>query len=87
VVAAYPGRRARRPCPGLLSGRPSGAPEGRTRGWKKKFRFKNRLLTLDSTTVELCASMFDWVHWRQTKGAIKLHLLLGHAGRGSIRNF
>ena len=47
---------------------------------RKKFRFKNRLLTLDSTTVELCASMFDWAHWRQTKGAVKLHLLLDHEG-------
>lgn len=47
---------------------------------KKKFRFKNRLLTLDSTTVELCASMFDWARWRQTKGAVKLHLLLDHDG-------
>ena len=47
---------------------------------RKKFRFKNRLLTMDSTTVELCASMFDWAHWRQTKGAIKLHLLLDHDG-------
>ena len=47
---------------------------------KKKFRFKNRLLTMDSTTVELCASMFDWAQWRQTKGAIKLHLLLDHDG-------
>ena len=47
---------------------------------KKKFRFKNRLLTMDSTTVELCASMFDWAHWRQTKGAVKLHLLLDHDG-------
>jgi hypothetical protein len=47
---------------------------------KKKFRFKNRLLTMDSTTVELCASMFDWAHWRHTKGAVKLHLLLDHDG-------
>lgn len=47
---------------------------------KKKFRFKNRLLTLDSTVIELCASMFDWAHWRQTKGAVKLHLLLDHDG-------
>src|SRR3974390_1108647 len=47
---------------------------------KKKFRFKNRLLTLDSTIVELCVSMFDWAHWRQTKGAVKLHLLLDHDG-------
>jgi hypothetical protein len=47
---------------------------------RKRFRFKNRLLTMDSTTVELCASMFDWAHWRQTKGAVKLHLLLDHDG-------
>jgi hypothetical protein len=47
---------------------------------KKKFRFKNPLLSLDSTVVELCASMFDWAHWRQTKGAVKLHLLLDHDG-------
>ena len=47
---------------------------------QKKFRFKNRLLTIDSTTVELCASMFDWAHWRHTKGAVKLHLLLDHDG-------
>jgi hypothetical protein len=47
---------------------------------KKKFRFKNKLLALDSTTVELCASMFDWARFRQTKGAVKLHLLLDHDG-------
>jgi hypothetical protein len=47
---------------------------------KKKFRFKNRLLTLDSTTVELCLNLFDWARWRQTKGALKLHLLLDHDG-------
>lgn len=47
---------------------------------RKKFRFKNKLLTLDSTTIELCASLFDWAKWRQTKGAIKLHLLLDNDG-------
>jgi len=47
---------------------------------KKKFRFKNRLLTLDSTTVELSLNLFDWAHWRQTKGALRLHLLLDHDG-------
>jgi hypothetical protein len=49
-------------------------------GPKKKFRFKNKLLTLDSTTIELCASLFDWARFRQTKGAVKLHLLLDHDG-------
>ncbi|EEF63435.1 DUF4372 domain-containing protein [Pedosphaera parvula] len=47
---------------------------------KKKFRFKNRLLSLDSTTVDLCANMFDWARWRRTKDAVKLHLLLDHEG-------
>jgi hypothetical protein len=45
-----------------------------------KFRFKNKLLSLDSTVLDLCASMFDWARFRQTKGAVKLHLLLDHDG-------
>lgn len=47
---------------------------------KKKFRFKNKLISMDSTIIELCASMFDWARWRRTKGAMKLHLLLDHDG-------
>jgi len=47
---------------------------------KKKFRFKNQLLTLDSTIIDLCLSVFNWAHFRRTKGAIKLHLLLDHDG-------
>ena len=49
-------------------------------GKKKKFRFKNKLLSLDSTIVDLCLSLFPWADFRQTKGAIKLHLLLDHDG-------
>jgi hypothetical protein len=30
--------------------------------------------------IKLCASLFDWARFRQTKGAVKLHLLLGHDG-------
>jgi hypothetical protein len=47
---------------------------------KKKFRFKNRLLTLDSSVVELCASLYDWAHFTRTKGAVKIHCLLDHDG-------
>ncbi|HUL22722.1 MAG TPA: IS4 family transposase [Thermodesulfobacteriota bacterium] len=47
---------------------------------KKKFRFKNKLVSLDSTTIDLCLSIFNWAHFRRTKGAIKLHLLLDHDG-------
>ncbi len=49
-------------------------------GKKSKFRFKNKLLSLDSTTVDLCLSLFPWADFRQTKGAIKLHMLLDHDG-------
>jgi len=47
---------------------------------KKKFRFKNRLMSLDSTTIDLCASLFDWAQFKRTKGAVKLHLILDHEG-------
>jgi hypothetical protein len=47
---------------------------------KKTFRFKNKLVSLDSTIIDLSVSLFNWAHFRQTKGAIKLHLLLDHDG-------
>jgi len=47
---------------------------------KRKFRFKNRLLSLDASVISLCASVFDWAQYRRTKGAVKLHLLLDHDG-------
>jgi len=46
----------------------------------KKFRFKNKLVSLDSTVIDLCVSLFDWAKFRRTKGAIKLHLVLDHDG-------
>jgi hypothetical protein len=46
----------------------------------KKFRFKNKLFSLDASVIELCLSLFDWATFRQTKGAVKLHLLLDHDG-------
>jgi hypothetical protein len=52
---------------------------GLTQG-KKKFRFKSKLFSLDATVIELCASLFEWAKFRQTKGAVKLHLLLDHDG-------
>jgi IS4 transposase len=39
----------------------------------------------DSTTINLCLSLFPWAHFRRTKGAIKLHTLLDL--RGSIPSF
>lgn len=47
---------------------------------KKRFKFKNKLVSLDSTVIDLCASLFDWAKFRRTKGAVKLHLVLDHDG-------
>jgi hypothetical protein len=49
-------------------------------GKRKKFRFKNRLVRLDSSVIDLSRSLFDWAQFRRTKGAVKLHLLLDHDG-------
>jgi hypothetical protein len=40
---------------------------------------------LDSTTIDLCLSLFDWAPFRSTKAAIKLHTLLDL--RGTIPTF
>jgi len=47
---------------------------------KRKFRFKNKVLLVDASVIELCASVFDWAKFRRTKGAVKLHLVLDHDG-------
>jgi hypothetical protein len=47
---------------------------------RRKFRFKNKLLSLDASVIDLCATLFDWARFRRTKGAVKLHLLLDHDG-------
>ena len=39
-----------------------------------------RLLSLDSTMIDLCAEVFDWARYKTTKGAVKIHLLLDHDG-------
>jgi len=44
------------------------------------FRFKNPLYSLDASTIDLCLSVFPWADFRTTKGAIKLHVGLNHAG-------
>jgi len=44
------------------------------------FRFRNKLYSLDASTVDLCLSLFPWANFRTTKGAIKLHVGLDHDG-------
>lgn len=49
-------------------------------GHKRKFRFKHKLLSIDSTTIALSLSLFDWAQYQRSKGAVKLHLVLDHDG-------
>ena len=44
------------------------------------FRFKNRLFSMDASTIDLCLSVFPWAKFRTTKGAIKLHAVVDHGG-------
>jgi hypothetical protein len=46
----------------------------------KKFRFKAKLLSLDTTVIDLCAEVFPWATFRRRKGAVKLHFTLDHDG-------
>ena len=41
---------------------------------------KNTVYALDSTTIDLCLSVFPWALFRQRKGAVKLHTLLDLRG-------
>jgi DDE family transposase/uncharacterized protein DUF4372 len=47
---------------------------------RRKFRFKNKLMSMDATVIDLCLKMFDWAKFRRAKGAVKFHLLLDHDG-------
>lgn len=52
--------------------------QGHLGSHRTKFRFKNKLLSLDSTTVSLCLSLFEWAQFRRAKGGVKAHVLLDH---------
>ena len=45
----------------------------------------NTVYALDSTTIDLCLSVFPWAHFRATKAAVKMHTLLDL--RGNIPSF
>lgn len=46
---------------------------------------KETIYALDSSTVDLCLSLFPWAHFRKHKAAIKIHTLLDL--RGNIPSF
>jgi hypothetical protein len=46
---------------------------------------KQTVYALDTTTIDLCLSVFPWAHFRQAKAAVKMHTLLDL--RGNIPTF
>ncbi len=55
---------------------------GQQAGFKQvKFRIKSKIFLLDSTTISLCLSLFDWAKYKTAKGAVKLHTLLDFDGK------
>jgi hypothetical protein len=46
-----------------------------------KLRIKVPVYLLDSTTISLCLSLFDWAKFRTSKGAVKMHTLLDYDGK------
>jgi hypothetical protein len=54
---------------------------GQQVGFKQvKFRIKSKIFLLDSTTISLCLSLFDWAKYKTAKGAVKMHTLLDYDG-------
>ncbi len=51
----------------------------------KDIDIDNVIYALDSTTIDLCLSLFPWAKFRKNKSAVKLHTLL--VLRGSIPAF
>ena len=54
---------------------------GQQAGFKQvKFKIKSKIFFLDSTTISLCLSIFDWAKYKTAKGAVKIHTLLDFDG-------
>lgn len=47
---------------------------------KHKFKFKNKLYSMDASVIDLCLSLYPWASFRRTKAAVKLHTVLDHNG-------
>ncbi len=47
---------------------------------KHRFRFKNKLYSLDASLIDLSLKLFPWAHYALGKAAMKLHVGLDHAG-------
>jgi hypothetical protein len=47
-------------------------------GSKRKFKFNNKIYSLDSSLISLTLEVYDWAKYKSRKGAVKLHALLDH---------
>jgi putative transposase len=47
---------------------------------KHRFRFKNKLYSLDASLIDLSLKIFPWAHYALGKAAMKLHIGLDHGG-------
>lgn len=45
-----------------------------------KFKIKSKIFLLDSTTISLSLSLFNWAKYKTAKGAVKMHTLLDYDG-------
>lgn len=54
--------------------------ELKSMGLRTKLRIKTPLKSLDATLIPVCLEAFDWALYRQTKGALKINLVLDHEG-------
>ncbi|WP_020614782.1 IS4 family transposase [Sediminispirochaeta bajacaliforniensis] len=45
-----------------------------------RFKFKNRLYSVDATTIDLSLGLYDWARFRKKKGGIKVHVKMNHSG-------
>lgn len=45
-----------------------------------RFRFKNKLYSIDSSLIDLSLSIFPWAHFCKGKAAMKLHVGVDHSG-------
>jgi hypothetical protein len=45
------------------------------------FNFDGCVYALDSTTIDLCLSMFPWADFRKTKSAVKMHTVINLQGK------
>jgi hypothetical protein len=56
-------------------------------GFRHQFRFKNKLLSIDACTIELCASAFGWAQFHRTKGAVNRCTPTGFGIRPALRAY